>query len=138
MTREVFYIGGPDEAKHKAEWERLREAHRALDLSRPYKVVIELHRPKRSDAQNKLYQKWVGFIANETGNDRDDVKQVIIEKYCPWKTIVINGVEHQVRSTKYLDVKEMSDYMDKVMAWAGRELSIKLPLPEDRETENNS
>lgn len=111
----------------------------ALDLNRwngdiPLKVTIQNKKEKRSLDQNALYFMWCQIIADETGNDKDDIHEYLKAKFLGWKFVRVKqdnlGIEVPL-STKNQSVKEMAEYMEKIQAWALTHLSIKLPSPDD-------
>lgn len=103
----------------------------SLNLERPWSVSIEPYKKKRSLNQNALYHKWVGIIADVTGNSHDDVHDVLKSKFCPVREITIGDKVEVVRSTTKLNTLEFKDYADKVYAFAQTELGILLPVPGD-------
>lgn len=131
MTRKMFVIGG-DPRAHEIALGQMRVHFKTLDMSKPWKVTIEKYTKRRTNSQNALYSKWVDIIAIDTGNDNDDVRESCCKKFCPVKEVFIFGEMVEKQSTKYLDTKEMSIFMDRVQAWAATDFSIMLPLPEDR------
>lgn len=128
---QTFIIGGDDVDRHNRALSELRAHFRTLDKSRRWRVIIEPYTRKRTTNQNNLYWSWMSLIADETGNDKDDVHEFLLAKFCPTKSITVVEEEVTRESTKLLNTVEMKDYMDKVMAWAATTLNITLPLPED-------
>lgn len=131
MTQQqTFIIGGTDTKRAKEVLAKLREFFSVLDKSKRWRVVIEPYVRKRTKNQNNLYWQWCSLIADETGNDKDDIHEYLLAKFCPSKTVV-GGEEVTRESTRLLNTVEMKAYMDKVLAWAARDMNITLPLPED-------
>lgn len=98
-----------------------------LDLSKPFEVTVKRYVQKRSLNQSALYWKWIHLIANDTGNDPDDVHEAMKTKYLP----PIERLGSMIRpSTTKLSTVEMSAYMDRVYAFATSELGLILPVPE--------
>lgn len=104
----------------------------ALDLSKPWKIVVERHKKKRSLSSNALYWKWIGVISDEIGHDNDELHEFFKAKFCPVKERIIADEPMLYRSTAKLDTAEMSAYMDKVYAFSVSTLGILLPLPEEQ------
>ena len=120
-----------DEAARRAVIESIQ----ALDLSRPWAVTITPHRRRRTLNQNALMWAWLdrvaGYVGDYTGMDRDDIHAFLKSKFLPPRYIVINGETKQVEpSTRKLNTAEMSEYMDRIHAWAVTELGMRLPVPE--------
>ena len=102
-----------------------------LDLSKPWAVTVEPHKERRSLNANALYWKWIGIIAEETGNDPDTVHEAFKQKFLIPEEISFMGEKVLYRSTARLDTGRMTDYMNQVYATATSELGILLPVPED-------
>lgn len=104
----------------------------ALSLEKPWDVSVTLHKSKRSLDQNRLYHLWVGIIAEETGNSHDDTHEAMKQMFLPPRFVNFNGQMREVRpSTTSLDTKAMSEFLNKVEAFAGSTLALVLPHPED-------
>ena len=103
-----------------------------LSLDKPWSVLIEPYKRSRTLNQNALYHKWVGIIADDTGNSHDAVHEALKQEFLPPRTVEMGGKVRQYRpSTTALTSDEMAAYMNHVYAWAGSELGIILPVPED-------
>lgn len=105
-------------------------AVKALDLGRPWSVEVKKHVKKRSLNANALYWRWISIIADETGNDKDDIHEAFKAKYLEPVERLVMGEMVPVLTTANLNTREMSAYMDKVYAFATNELEMILPLPE--------
>lgn len=103
----------------------------ALDISRPWQVLIEPVKKRRSLNQNALYWKWVGIIASDTGNDADDVHETLKDKFMVPREVEIFGEKRMVRTTAKMSTGDFKDYMDKVYMFSVSELGLLLPLPEE-------
>ena len=125
MSRQPFIIR--DEKLRKLALDLIA----SLDLKREWQVIVEPYKKRRSLSQNGLYWRWVEIISNDTGNDTDAVHDFLKNKFLVPKEIEIAGEKVLCRSTRKQDTKTMSEYMDKVYAFAGSELGIFLPVPED-------
>lgn len=103
-----------------------------LDLSRPWIIEVKRYRKNRTLGQNALFHKWLSMIAEETGNDKDDIKEYYREKFIPKTTRTIAGEVVLVnRSTSSLNTAEMAALMEKIHAHAATFFSIALPFPGD-------
>lgn len=102
-----------------------------LNLAKPWQVTIEPKTKKRTLSQNALYWKWVGLIADATGNDNDDVHEALKAKFLTPRTIDLAGEQREIRSTAKQDKAGMTAFMDRVYAFATSELGLYLPTPEE-------
>lgn len=102
-----------------------------LSLEKPWQVTVQPVKKRRTLSQNNLYWSWVEKIAQETGNDRDDVHEALKGKFAPARSIALGDETATVLSTARLETDAMSAYMDKVYHFAASELGILLPLPEE-------
>lgn len=114
-----------------------KEAVRSyLDLlpeGKRYNVSIVLHREKRSVDQNRLLWLWLGCISAETGQDKDSLHDYFKLKFLGFDTKTLWGTQlYSPVSTKSLDTKQFTDYLERVQAFACAELGIILPNPEDQ------
>lgn len=109
--------------------ERLPEGKR-------YTVEIKLRRQPRSVSQNRLYWMWVTCIVDETTGDKSLIPA--LHKYL--RQCFLGVTEYDIldgrqvtitRSTKELNTKEMSDYLERIQQFAASELGIVLPNPQD-------
>lgn len=101
--------------------ERAIDAVRELALgSGPLlEVCIKPHSKPRSNDQNSLYRASVAEMAGRFGSDSTELHEALKERYCPPKPVDLpDGTQVWVRSTRLLSTQEMSDYIDRVHAWA--------------------
>lgn len=106
--------------------ERLPEGKR-------YTVEIKLRRQPRSVNQNRLYWMWLACIMHETGEDKGRLHEFFKQNILGVSEHYVFG-NHQViipPSTKGLDTKQMTDYLERVQQFAASELGIVLPNPQD-------
>ena len=103
-----------------------------LNAEKPWEVVIRPYRKPRTLGQNALIHGWFAVIARETGNDPDDVKEALKIKFLPRRYVEIDGETVEVRrSTAKLTTGEMTEFCDRLQAWAASELAITLPTRDD-------
>jgi len=103
----------------------------ALNLDKAWTVELKRKTKGRSLSQNALYHKWLGIVAQDTGNDHDDLHEFCKDKWCPVKVVEMFGEQKEVRSTKKLTTAEMTEYMDRVYAFFVGDFGILLPIPEE-------
>ncbi len=92
-------------------------------------IVIEVREAKniRTNAQNKLWWKWMDVIANETGNNKQEIHSILKYKFL-LKEEMIDGEIHQgLKSTTTLSKEEFSKLTKDVFYWANDTLKINLP-----------
>mgnify|MGYP000545370774 FL=1 len=81
-------------------------------------ISITKDKPKRSDAQNRLFHTWRDIIAEEIGESKKEAKKQIKKKF-------------NVVSTKDLEVEEFVEFLRDIDDFFGGEYQIKLPRNED-------
>lgn len=102
-----------------------------LNLSEMYEITVELFKDSRSKAQNRLYWKWVPYIADHCGYTNNRMHRELKGKFLGFDEDIVAGVRaREVRSSKGLKVKEFTDYLKEVEALA-LEYGVILPHPED-------
>jgi len=95
-------------------------------------MIIEEAKTKRSLNQNAYLWLCYNTIAEETGNDPDDIHMYCKATFLPKRFVQIKDKELQMSGkTSTLTISEFMEYMEKVIAWAGRDLGIKLPDPSE-------
>ena len=117
--------------RDEAMRQRVIEHIAALNIERPWTIEIKRHVKKRSLSQLALYWMWIEVIAKETGNDNDMLHEFVKAKFLTPVTHEVFGETFHQRTTTKLPIDEMSQFMEKVNAFAGAELGILLPQPEE-------
>lgn len=85
---------------------------------------------KRTIPQNRLYWLWIACIHAETGQDKDEIHDILRCKFLGVDRVTAFGVEYmRIKSTKELNTRQMRHYLDSVQAFAATELDIMLPDP---------
>ena len=111
--------------------------------NKSYRVSIKEWRESRSLSQNALYWKWLTEISKQSNLEIKGSKfkseelwhEVFKKYYCAEKTITDGKVNTIVKSTKLLDVGEMTFYLSKIESWC-IDRGIKLTIPIDSEYYN--
>lgn len=97
------------------------------------KVEVVQIKQTRSTSQNRLYWMWLNCISQETGQDPEDVHEVLKSFYLTGKFIKVGNLGQNVKpSTTKLNTKEFTDYLDKIKLWASEEMGITLLDPNDK------
>lgn len=81
-------------------------------------ISITKDKPKRSDAQNRLFHTWRDIIAEEMGESKKETKNLIKNQF-------------SIKSTKDLEVAEFVEFLRDIDDFFGGEYQIKLPRNED-------
>lgn len=105
---------------------RLHQVITSLNEKRPWRVSVTEYRVRRSNDQNRLAWRLYNAIAAETGYTPDEVHSLCKQKFGEPRTVKIGGVEVTEYSTRDKDVAWMSDYIDRVSAFAASELGVML------------
>jgi hypothetical protein len=117
-----------------------------------HEVRIRPHKANRSLSQNSLHWKWLTVIAEEIGDTKDSVHEIIKRKHLVpilerddpeygeaiAAVRAIQGREREIlarqvvrlTSTTKLNVEQMTEYLNEIEKTAG-EMRISLPHPED-------
>ena len=94
------------------------------------KIVIEVREAKdiRTNAQNRLWWKWIEIIADELGyEDKQEIHSILKYKFL-LKEEMIDGDLHQgLKSTTTLTQQEFSKLTQDVFYWANDTFNINLP-----------
>lgn len=111
----------------------------SLEAERQYTFECKRYFRQRSIPQNRLRRMWVAAIAADRGgHDKEFVEMVDKElrlMFLPHRDVRFRGRDLQLpMSTKDLDVKEFSEFLDNIYNWATNE-GIMLLQPEDRNFE---
>ena len=97
-----------------------------------YEISINVHRDKRSYPQNRLMWLWYTCIADETGEDSEELHKFFKEKFLKREHFKVFGeVLEDTISTTSLNTQEFKEYLDNIQRFASSELGIILPLPTD-------
>jgi hypothetical protein len=102
-----------------------------LDLKKNYTVDITQKNPHRTISQNALYWLWLTCISFETGNDKDDLHDILKKKYLEPKEVKMFGENHLIWTTTDNDTVKFKNYLDKIQIFASQE-GIILPDPETK------
>ena len=103
-----------------------------LDLKKEMVMTLKQYAHKRSEAQNALYWKWVGIIADHLGYTKKELHIIVADMFLEPDIVEYKGKRVEaIRSTTKLNVHEFTEYLKQIEIWAGVEFSIVLPRPED-------
>lgn len=102
-----------------------------LLLDKMWTVEVKRKTKRKTISQEGLYWIWCTAIGEELGYFKDDMHEVLKEKFLPPKVLEVGGEQYEVRSIKGLSKEQMSAYMNMVDLWAGAEMGINLYRPEE-------
>lgn len=108
-----------------------------LDLPMDYshEVVIRKAKSKRSQAQNKLYWKWMELLANETGYTKPQWHEFFKAKFILPKiemiTMFDKTIPSQTPTTTKESVKEFTDYLNEIELWVMDNMGYSFPVDDD-------
>ena len=95
-------------------------------------ITIKAHKMTRGLQQNKLYHSIVDQIRMETGNTKDAIKVHCQSEFLETRIEEVAKKQRLVlKSTTELNTKEMSIFLDDVIAWVENDLVITLNLPDN-------
>tara|TARA_R100000541_G_scaffold5611_1_gene13077 strand:- start:294 stop:671 length:378 start_codon:yes stop_codon:yes gene_type:complete len=116
MINRVIKRDEPKEAVFKTLVQDFYRENPEVDIAT---VCIYAGKPKRSDAQSRLYFMWRDIFASEVGNSKVEMHKALKEKF-------------SVDSTKDLNVSEFVDFLCEIDMLAA-EHGITLPHTDDYE-----
>lgn len=124
----------------QALWAFLRNNWKAMaESGKPLAIRVSEYRSKRSEEQNRLMWRWLGEVAEQAyvGGQRYTAEvwnehckaQLLPEETAAGKSKWLHmpsGERRLMLSTSDLNVAEMSEYLDKLSAYASTELGVAL------------
>ena len=94
-------------------------------------VSVEKVRQTRSISQNRMYWGYIlPMIAMETGYETDELHEFFKTKFASEIKDIL-GVNVDVGSTKNMDTKDFTNYIDQVKAYCLKELGLHIPEESD-------
>jgi hypothetical protein len=98
---------------------------------RRYVLDIKVWRRPRSLRQNRLERMWLKCLADETGNDADDLHEFFKKKFLEPRRATINGETIEIpASTTTLDTAQFTTYLDKIAVFSQDFFGVMLPQPD--------
>lgn len=91
------------------------------------RVTVKVDKLTRSLSQNAYYWVYLGVIADETGDNADDLHEFFKRKLLPPRFITVLGTEVKIpASTTDLDKMAFGEYLDQICALT----NVPLPDPQ--------
>lgn len=125
MNLRATIVNGQLVFDNPALWAKVKEKHSG------HKIILSIKKePKKTRTlqQNRYYRAILAIIADETGNDPDDLHEFFKFKLNRKYTTFGGEVGG---STTQLDTAQMTKYIDRVRQFALDELNISTPSPEE-------
>ena len=102
-----------------------RELYRKSDVA----IEVKPFRKSRTDQHNRYFWALCGLIADETGQDKEDIKDQLMHAMGHYRQKVVNGKPITVfRSTTTLNRDEFGELIEAAQQLCGG-LEIRYPLP---------
>ena len=103
-----------------------------ITLSEGWYFDLSKRRKVRTISQNRLERLWLACIADETGNDPNELHDYFKGKWIEPKEVILFGEKKLIYSTRDLNTIQFKNFLDKIQVFASAELGIILPIPEDK------
>jgi hypothetical protein len=111
----------------------------SLVIEKPMQVTISEYRMTRSIAQNRLMHQWFNLIAehwhSSTGESFTPMafKELLKRKFLGFDLVDLPDSQKlaQTKRTRDCNTKELTEFLEKVEAWAATEINCQLPHPDD-------
>ena len=93
-----------------------------------HEIICRKIKKSRTLNQNNGYWLWLTHLENRTGQDKEEIHEYFLQKFPTYeiKEILNRQEKVQVR-TSGMNVKQMSNYMNKVQTFCHVELGEPLP-----------
>lgn len=124
MRQIRIHIGADNPAAELAE-KISKELKRVIPGD--YRIIIEKADKERTDAQNRFYWAILNDIAEQTGNDNEDLHTHFKARFL--QDHATNPA--RIKSTTELNVMEFNRYIDKILEFVGSQYGIVVNLPRE-------
>ena len=102
-----------------------------LSAAKAWRITIEPDTHHRSNAQNRaLHGVALKYLADETGNDPDDLKTFFLGEFTGWKIVDVFGQKRRVpnKRSSEMDTKEFAEFYEFIQRRAA-ECGFNVPSP---------
>lgn len=104
---------------------------KALNLDKPWRMTVKPYVRRRSDIQHRLMWLWLGIIEADTGNTKEDMHLYFKIKFLGTEErSVLGETITEIKSTTVLNIKEFTEYLDKIERFTAETIGIPLSHPE--------
>lgn len=114
-----------------------------VDTNDLFEVIVRPYIETRNLNQNALYWKWLSLMADHFNEKslshhytKEEMHDLMRHLYLGYEDIKVGNtiIKGQLKSTADLDRSEMSEYMQKIEAWAAQH-DLLLPIPDEKQYE---
>lgn len=108
-----------------------KELRRWFESGSDFEVIIQKHKDKRTNQQNRyLWGVVYAIIGEELGYPADEVHELLAKKFIPSHEIEIFGARRIVaKSTAQLSTTEFSQYVEQIRAFVAQ-YGVLIPDPD--------
>lgn len=96
-------------------------------------VIIRKHSGQRTQQMNRYIHWMFGFIANETGQDRETVKSAMKKMFLTRTTEYNGKTMEYVQETKSLSIEEADEFIKEVRQFWFDFIQLDIPEPNKAE-----
>lgn len=108
--------------------EKAFKKFREKDIKRATWIEQTEIKRKRTLDQNAGYWLWMTFLQEQTGSTKMELHDYFLDKYPIFNEVEINGKIRIIRiGTSRANIKQMSNYMNKIQIECSAEWGIELP-----------
>lgn len=112
-------------ARGKEQLERTATVIAGLAPDKPWRVLVSPYRNKRSPEQNKLLWAIYTEMVQGTGHTPEELHDAMKKKFLAPKFITVGDEQVAIiPDSSTLDVKEFSEFVERVQAFAAQELGV--------------
>lgn len=105
--------------------ERFKRFLDELPVDQLWEVTVAPFKALATSGQRAKWHAQIAEIARETGNDPEDVKEYLKDRYGPKKEVSVRGERRLVpKSSTQYSAEEYSEMIDRTSAWAAQELQL--------------
>jgi len=110
------------------------EAIQAISLEKTWLFSLTKRRKRRTLSQNRLLWLWLTCLEvdGETGYTKEELYQYFLNVF-PTRRFVMD--KEIIITSSVMDTKEKATFLDAIQRFAGTELGVVLPDPEDKRFE---
>lgn len=103
-----------------------------LDLKEVWQIDWKKYVRNRSAEQNRLMWSWHVIMADYFGLTKNKTHHVVMEELLAPINWEYGGKTYEVYSTKVMNVKQMTNFLNMYHTWAHTDHGVNLPLPDDQ------
>ena len=109
----------------KEQLERVAMVVAGLTPDKPWRIQVAPYRAKRSPEQNALLWAIYGQMAEGTGHTPEELHDAMKKKFLAPKFVSVGDEQVAIIPDSHtLDVKEFSEFVERVQSFAAMELGV--------------